>query len=208
MNTATAIRTDQDVRIFTSTVKGRCDNRYMIMSGGAMMIALRAAGCLLQPEPGDTVLSVSNEEGSLYILNVLDRENTGNASHLTVPGGQMVLDGERISIEPRKELNVSTASIELKSGDANASFGRLQARGASLASHFLKISTVARTIETVSEVLLQKSVRCYRKVQEFEEATIGRLRMLVDGLFSVSSRSASLKAEKRFRIDAEKIHLG
>jgi hypothetical protein len=208
MNRACAVLQADDVRLFTATIKGRCDTRYTLLSSGAVTTAERAAGCLLQPEPGDTVLTVTAEDGSAYILNVLARGAAAVDARITAPGSRMLFEAEQIWIAGGKGLAISAPRLILEAGDTKGSFGTVQTEGSTLESRFLKITSVARTIESVSEVFFQKTGRCYRKVQEFEEATIGRLRMLVDGLFSVSSKSASLKAEKRFKVDAEKIHLG
>ena len=208
MNRAHALLHNYEVKLFTSTVKGRCENRYMLVSDGVSTVATRAAGCLLQPEPGDTVLTVTSEDGASYILNVLVRGATSTESRISTPDGRMTLEAEDIGIEPRRELNISTPSLDMEATVAKGRFGTLEATGTSMESRFLKLTTVAKSMESVSEVLFQKTGRCYRKVQEFEEATIGRLRMVVDGLFSLSSKSARMKAEKRFKVDAEKIHLG
>jgi len=208
MKTANAYMLQDDVRLFTARVMGHCDDRFMILAEGVSSLALRAAGCLLQPEPGDTVLTVVAEDGTTYILNVLARTESADTARISAPGNLMLLKGEQISIEPRKALNISSPDFNLEACSATANTATLKLQGSSMESRFLKITTIARTIESVSDLLMQKTGRCYRRVQEFEEATIGRLRMLVDGLFSVSSKSASMKAEKRFKVDAEKIHLG
>ena len=207
MNRAHAFISSEDVSFFRSKVMGRCENRYMVLADGSSTLAVRAAGCLLQPEPGDTVLTMMAEDGA-YILNVLTRDPAATDARLTSPCSRMILEAEEIGIEPGRELNISTPCLDVEAAVAKGRFGTLEATGTSAESRFLKVTTVARTIESVSDAFFQKTGRCYRKVQEFEEATIGRLRMLVDGLFSVSSKNTRMKAEKRFKIDAEKIHLG
>ena len=45
-------------------------------------------------------------------------------------------------------------------------------------------------------------------VEDFEESKIGRLRLMVKGMFSVQSKDATIKAEKAVKVDGEKIYIG
>jgi len=67
---------------------------------------------------------------------------------------------------------------------------------------------VAWAIETVCERFVARLERSYRLIRDFEETRSGRMRTIVTGLFHLAAGNANVQAEKRLKMNAEKIHLG
>jgi len=190
-------------------VKIRSGEEYIVLLNHRPERARRAAGCLLEPEAGDVVLTAGPAEaGLVYILAVLARGEMETEARISTPGAIMSLGGERLTIRTTRELSIATPALSLRAGTGEARIDACTLHGETLENRFRKISTVARAIETVCERLVARLDRSYRFVRDFEETRMGRMRTIVEGLFSLAAKNASVRAEKRLKMDAEKIHLG
>ncbi len=179
-----------------------------VVTGGLVRGSVRAAGCLIEPEIGDTVLLYTGTDGTTYILSVLVRAGVGPAV-LPLPDGASLRAGEAgiriespdVRIEAGKRLSVSAPA-----GDAV--FGTLNVRGAALDTVWNSVRFAARTVDSAAVRIVQTCRRLYRTVEEFEESRIGRLRCLVSGLLFFRSKDASVTAERTVKVNGERIHLG
>jgi hypothetical protein len=80
--------------------------------------------------------------------------------------------------------------------------------GSMLLSKWDKVKTVAKSIEASADRWIQRLIRSYRFVEEFEESKINRLRYLVKGMCSIKSKKTSIISEESVKIDGSKIMLG
>jgi hypothetical protein len=194
--------------LLVGEVKFRSDDHYVVLLANGISKAQRAAGCLLEPEAGDVVLTVASETGPVFILSVLTRTRSQSEAMISAPGAAIMLGGDYVRIMPRKELSISTPKLSLESGTGQVNMDVCMISGGLLENRFEKITTIARAVETVCERIVERVDRSYRRIRDFEETSVGRVRMVVEGLFQLAAKNAHMKAEKRLKMDAEKIHLG
>ena len=197
-----------EMTLLEGEMKGRSGDDYMIVTDLGMAHASRAVGCLVEPEPGDGVLAALAEDGRAFILTVLTRSGNNRDVRISVEAGSIALEAENISIGPRAGLALSAPDLTVEAERGKARIGALAAEGDSLESRFTSLATIADTMETVSGRVIERIGRLYRRVLEFEESKVSRMRLLVEGLFFLSAKNSSIRSEERIKIDAEKIHLG
>lgn len=176
--------------------------------------ARRAAGCLLEPEPGDRVLIVWTGDCEVFVLNVLMRDDMNSAA-LAVPGdlsikagGTMNLSAETIGMNGGESVQVRTSNVELSALKGAARLGSLRFFGGTVSNRVGSMKTVAGALETVAERVIDRLGRRYTRVSEFEDVQSGRIRMLVKDFFTIRSRSTSIKSKDRVEMDADQILLG
>ena len=120
----------------------------------------------------------------------------------------MVLGPEVLKIRAGKEISVAAPSVSLAARTGQAYIDACMLRGEFLEIRFTKIRTVAKAVETLCERLVEELERSYRRVRDFEERRMGRLRTVVEGILSLTAKNATIRVEKRLKMDGEKIHLG
>lgn len=203
----------------------RLAHARLVMCDGACYAALvdqgthwvvPAAGCLLQPEIGDTVLiSVSGVQG--YILTVLQRA-AGNRTatlrvpgnlHLSLPDGQLTVsasDGISLDAGPTLDMAAQTLSAALQF--ASVACSTMQVTGETSRSHW-------KTHTTISEHALDFTARheshvCHSvyRVAGHAEISAQSLRHTIDQDWSVSADTTDLKARDRVTVQGDTVQLG
>ena len=79
-------------------------------------------------------------------------------------------------------------------------------RGVELRSPRLDLR--ADRLEIAAQAIVERSLRCYRRVKHALQTTAGRLRTLVDGQATLQADRIVEHARKDVRIDGERINLG
>ncbi|MCE5248703.1 DUF3540 domain-containing protein [bacterium] len=178
----------------TGAVRAVENRSYLIEAEGLLRRAVRAVGCLIEPEINDTVMICIDTGGTWYILSVLCRES---AEPVTVP------------FEHGVSVRVDEGAFAVETPDMNVAVGgKLSITGRTLVSCMDTVRLAARCVDTMADRLVQRISRCYRTVDEFEESRIGRLRLLVRGKFFLASKDTHIRAEEVVKVNGEKILLG
>ncbi len=211
MKTLAASRCQEELSLKTAEVKIRSGEDYIVLLDQRPERGRRAAGCLLEPEAGDTVLVAapfSRADGPVFILSVLTRGIPEGEARISTPRSILSLEGAAMRIRATGELAVSAPQVTLTAAVGRAAIAACVVNGEVLENRFRKITTVARAIETICERMVARLDRSYRFVRDFEETRMGRMRAIVTDLFHLTAKNVSVRAEKRLKMDAEKIHLG
>ena len=164
---------------------------------GRHVMARRAASCLLDPEPGDVVLVFQSGQGA-YALSVLEKAEA--SSTLSFPGDVRLKSPGRASLSGR-ELDLSAVSGSLRFVDL------------AVASSFLRLRLdkavcLARSVESTVGNLVAHLTRSFRHVAEMETLRAGAVRQFITGRFFQRSGNATILAEEKIKVDADKIELG
>ncbi len=197
-----------EMTLRAAEVKVCSEGEYVVFLEHRPLRARRAAGCLLEPEAGDVVLTAATPSGAVFVLSVLTRGTGGKEGRVSVPNAAMTLSGECLRLRPSRELTVVTPQLSLDAETGRVNIDACAVQGGSLENRFRKITTVAWAIETVCERFVARLERSYRLIRDFEETRSGRMRTIVTGLFHLAAGNANVQAEKRLKMNAEKIHLG
>ena len=174
------------------------------LENGDIICAQRAKGCLLVPETGDEVL-VADNGVQAFILNVLTRE--GDGGRITLPKTS-VIEGNEISFTATRGLTMEAPRISLA-----GILGEMRFKGFSVLSQWCdarikKITATAESWDSVVGRLTERIRDSYRRIDNTEQTTAGRIRTIVKGRFSLSAKNAALTAEEEVNLDGKKIHIG
>ncbi len=168
------------------------------------LTALRASGCLLAPAPGDEVL-VIDDGARAFILSVLTAGD--DRARIVLPEA-CDLEGGEISLTGRQTLILKAPRVSLA-----GLLGEVQFKGLSVLSQWCdirirKIAAVAEVWDRVVGRLTERIRDSYRRIENTEQTTAGRIRTIVRGRFSLGAKNAALTAEEAVTVDGKKIHLG
>ena len=105
-------------------------------------------------------------------------------------------------------MKMPEGDLRIDAQQAVVHIDRTVIEGSTLCSKWDKIKTVANSIEATADRWIQKLIRSYRTVEEFEESKIGRLRYLVRELCSIKSKKTAITSEETTKINGSKIMLG
>ncbi|MEW6265985.1 MAG: DUF3540 domain-containing protein [Thermodesulfobacteriota bacterium] len=201
--------------IITARIKAKDESFYWLESPLGLLKARKAFACLIEPRVTDQVLAVLAPSGQAYVLTILEREGEDRSSSLVFE------DNVALSLQ-KGELKITTPRLNLLSGfsslfsnalEVKADRGRavildLDFWSRSLKARFESVSLLTRNLFSTAERVFQKMKNCYREVEDLDQTRAGRLACLIRDTLLLKGRRSTLLAEKKVKIDAEKIHLG
>jgi len=159
------------------------DNNCYLLDDGRL--AKQAASCLLQPEAGDRILTVSCRDGDNYVVHVLSRAGgCEDAAELNVPGArQLTIRQPQVSISATEQI----ALHALRDVDITAATGVLSLNARNL-------------FTTVQESLVQNVRHFVGKAEQY----------LLDAkqLLKLHGKQALVTAEHDVKVDGERISMG
>ncbi len=178
--------------------------------------ARRATSCLLDPMLGDRVLFAIVEDGSAFVLSVLEREEESEATvsldrDLTfrLPQGRFdVVTKEGIGLITTSETSVVSASVEVKAAEGRFSLDRLTMLGRHLLAEVASAKVVAGTIDSVVDRVSQRVKRAYRAVEEMDQLRAARVDYSAEKTMHLHAENALVSATELVKFDGEHIHLG
>lgn len=215
MNAALARVPGTDVALEYAEVVSREGESFLVKTPFGVFAATRAAGCLIEPEAGDLALCSTDAACSRFILTVLSRAGDGPAR--LNAGTQMEIGHAEcdVSVLGRKVLVAAGESMSAVSGEAKlcaaraeADFETLTLRGGLLDACVGRAKALAGAAETVIGRIVSRARRVYRRVDDFEDARFGRLRMESQSSMDLESERARITASGAVDVRAEKINLG
>lgn len=111
-------------RCWTARLEAGRNGTLCVRQGAGVTTVRTAAGCLLVPAAGDTVLCFGTAPGEVWVLSVLERcagaqervlRCSGN-TRLVVDGGQLALEAEQLHLaSDRLGVRAATATVSLDS---------------------------------------------------------------------------------------------
>jgi len=167
----------------------------------------RAFSCLVEPQPGDTVL-VANIGGEPMVLAVLVRPGLGDAIlALPDPAAALTVRAQAVSIEAATLIEMAAPDIGLRArglrltADAFSVIAKL----ALLAGD--KLRSLARDQMTSAERI---SVQATQRVTNIDEVDIERARIRVKeaDLSSARAQTAVVQARDDLRFDGKRVLIG
>ena len=182
--------------LFHGTVKGREAVQYFVADGNGLVRALRAASCLIDPQPGDRVL-VSVAQGEAYILAVL---NGAAETRIDVAGTLTIASGTGLSLEAPR--------ISTKAEEAEYRFARLSVTSLRLDSTLEIAKLTAERLHTMATDILAEIGNSVRRVAGLDHVSAGQIDQRAKDTASLHGRFTSVTADKDVRIDGDQIHMG
>lgn len=187
---------------------------YWVETATGIIKSRRASSCLLEPQSSDLVLLYGEDSGEAYVLAVLERQegiqNTllfeEGVSIKTKKGDfSVAAEGVRFASE---QFALSSADMQIDALNAKFRIIDLSFLGRALNSRIQNITWAAEFCDSVVDRLSQKVKRSYRLIEDFEQTRAGRVLCIVRDTLFMKGKQSVIMAEKRIKMDAEKIHLG
>lgn len=190
------------------------DGKIPVRTAKGLVLAVRAAGCLLEPEEGDMVLVAENSSGGGYILTVLER-NQEKPAVLKVSGdvafkagGNMTISGDNIAVAGEESVNITALSFTLRSHEGSVETENLNLTGKHLSADLKSVKTVLGSLESSVGRLVERITRYYARIDELADLRYKRLRCFVRDTLSMKGRDVTVRAEKNINMDGKKINVG
>ncbi len=133
MSPATTTAT-QPMTLAAGIIRMGEESQLAVDTEAGRLPVIRAASCLVDPQPGDEVLFADNEDGAGYVLAVLRQADPSRTT--------LVLRGEVALRLPEGSLRLEAERMSLAAGTMDWSAGRLTQR----------VRTCFRWVEEVEQV--------------------------------------------------------
>ncbi|MFT7673852.1 MAG: hypothetical protein ACI845_002268 [Gammaproteobacteria bacterium] len=212
----TPIRNDNSIQFQSGTI-GSCDDlRYQILCHGELYNATRAFSCLVEPMQDDTVVFSIDSSRRCHIHSIIER-HASDRTNLEFPGdvtlnaarGNVSINGrEGINISSEKTMRQSAEEFTLIAKKALFSVDNITAIGSRLSGKFKNIQTIADSVETIADNLIQKLKNSFRLIDGLDQSRATEAIHTVKNLYSLRSKQAAILAKKDIKMDAERIHMG
>jgi hypothetical protein len=198
-----------------SVVIGGGNENWIVQSSLGTYKAKKAFSCLVCPEIGDKVLSVSLAAGGASILAILERKSSqatrlkfGGDVDFSSTGSIKMLANERLEVMSGDAMNFDTVELSMRSETSSVSFDRLSVTGNEANQYINKIRVMSKYLETVSETSKQVMKNSFRLVSGLESLTAGEVLQQVKKRFTVQSKQVSMLAEEDAKLNGKRVHLG
>lgn len=186
-----------------------------VRSGTVEVDALRAASCLLEPGAGDEVLLVHHHRGC-HVLAVLTRGSDapsrlsleGDVQIATPSGGLELCARDAVKLTTGGETTIQSGALRVAAKDANVTFDALRYVGGALSAEIDKVKTVAKSVESTAQRLVQRLDRAYRFIAKSEVVKAQYVQFDTQSAFHVKAETTVLTSASLTKVDGAQIHLG
>lgn len=184
-------------------------SRFRLETERGPILARRAVSCLVEPQAGDRVLYLVEEDGRGTILHILSRA-PGQPADVAVsnPDGALRLRGETVSLESPGAVTVSAGSVAVAAEKADVMAATLTMSGDTLQQIYGRTQTSARSMETMAERIVTKALDRIDIVDNTDNRHVGTLSVKVSGVLTQSSYTTVLVAEEDLRMDGKRVTVG
>lgn len=196
----------------------KADTRQItVATDWGAILAEKAAGCLVSPMSGDTVLLCLDGAGGAFVLSVLRQANSAVATQIALDGDVNVhVRGGRFSVTADKDvalaagqaLSVSSDRIAVHAQRGMAVIEKFSFLGKSLKGQVKRVRLVAVSMEQVFQRLTQRLGDLFCFVKDQQEVQAGSARYLTEETLTMQSKNAVHMAEEIVTINAEQIQMG
>ncbi len=178
--------------------------------------ARTAFSCLVRPMPGDLVLTAANDNGTFYILGIIERPGTpdmdlsfpGDVNLNAQKGSCRILSGKSITFGAAETLSCFSDQAIHKSREAVCSVDEITATGNNLQASFKSVRLISGLVNTLARNMIQKARNYIRCTETDDQVAAGQLTRKAQGLYTMDSKYTVMVSQKDTKIDGERIHMG
>lgn len=186
-----------------------------IVYDGITRPARIAFGCLVQPEPGDRVLT-SLADGTIWVVSVLERHSDapsrlwteGNLGIVSAGGDISLMAGKAVDIAAGTKILAAALELDLHAGVAHFVLDELVHVGRKISWYVNKLRSLGEVVETFAEHVLTRATRSSRFIAESDQMRAGDIDHRAEGTLQLQADLAFVSADTLVRVDAEQIHMG
>jgi len=182
---------------------------------GAVVAARVAFSCLVQPEPGDRVLT-GMADGTIWVISVLERTSDapmrlwaeGDVSIVSTHGDVSLVAGRSVNVDGAERARIAAPEIDLHAGLASFVLDELVQIGRKASLFVKNIRQVGEMMETFAEHVLVRAQRGSRFIEESDQLRAGDIDHRAEGTLQMRAKSMFMTADTVVRMDADQIHMG
>ena len=182
---------------------------------GVIHAARIAFGCLIQPEPGDRVLT-SQADGTVWIVSVLERRSDapprlwaeGDLGIVSARGDISLMAGRTVDIGAGGSVRAAAPEIDLHAGVARFVLDELIQVGRRVSWYVSKLRSIGETVDIFAEHVLTRAKRSSRFIEESDQMRAGDIDHRAEGTLQFQAEVAFITADTVVRVDADQIHMG
>jgi hypothetical protein len=177
-----------------ATVRAKAeDEMHVATEGGSVFLARRALSCLVEPEPGDSVLVVRPAAvADAYVLAVLER------------GGEAPV----CLLSPRDTVLLAKGTLSVVASEATIAASTFSLHSVVARLHASHVTTVLGTVDAIVDRIMQRARNVFRVVEELDHLRAGQVDYESSNTLSLHAENATLTAEGLVKVDGEQIQLG
>jgi len=173
---------------------------FRLGAGTSLVRARRAAGCLVQPEPGDLVLAACTAGLDPLIIAVLVRATTAPAT-LSVP------EAEGLTLSaPVLALRAPSLEVEAETGRFTITDSHVFGRAAHVVLDTAE--TLYTTLQQYAEKLVVKAAHALRIVDGVDSTIAATVLIQAKQAYVVQATQIVTSASEDVRLDGERISMG
>jgi hypothetical protein len=169
--------------------------------------ARRAASCLLEPRPGDSVLVSGPTLEAAWIIAVLERQSAGPA-RLSLEGDAELTVTGNLSLRAEQSLRLEADALTLRAREGTALIDRFHAFGREFTASVGQLKLVGNLLETFVERVTQFAKMSLRTVEGCDQLRSGVVDYQAEQTLNLRGREIVATAEELVKIDGGQIHLG
>jgi hypothetical protein len=200
--------------LFGGRVKMKDHNFFWVETSRGLQKAGKSVSCLLEPSINDEVLLLFNHNGKSYILSVLERDQDVQSDILfegdvsvTVKNGDLDFSARKLDLKGHN-IALDSKKLDLRSLCGKASINDFTFLGRVFHGNIDAVTIISKMVTSITESLISKARESYRWIENLEQVKVGRLLYLARESLYLKGKRSSLMAEKKVKIDGEKINLG
>jgi len=183
--------------------------RFRLETDRGPILARRAVSCLVEPQAGDRVLYLVEEDGRGTILHILSRaESSSRDTVVSNPDGALRLRGQSVAVETPGAHTVSAGSVAINAATADLMAGTLTMSGETLRQVYGRTQTNTRSQETMAERIVTKALERIEIIDNTDNQFVGTMSLKVTGVLTQSSYTTVLVAEEDLRMDGKRVTVG
>jgi hypothetical protein len=197
-------------------VLGRESDDYIVGASVGVLVARRAASCLLQPEADDSVLVSGESADEAYIIAVLARA-PGTPARIALRGdtridverGSMSVSADAgVSVSTPARLTMSSDQTVMRARQATVLVACMSAVGNQLIASIGEMRIVGTVLETVVDRVRQFVKHSFRAVGEIDQVRSRAIDYRADELVSVRGSHVVTTARELVKLDGQQVHIG
>jgi Protein of unknown function (DUF3540) len=174
-----------------------------------------AFGCIVQPEPGDRVLTAI-ADGTIWVTAVLERPSDapmrlwaeGDISIGSLRGDVSLIAGGSVNLDAAQRTRIAAPEIDLHAGVARFVLDELVQVGRKASLCVKQIRHFSEMIETFAEHVLVRAQRGSRFIEESDQLRAGDIDHRAESTLQMRAKSMFMTADTVVRVDADQIHMG
>ncbi|MBF0470254.1 MAG: DUF3540 domain-containing protein [Gammaproteobacteria bacterium] len=195
-------------------VQGGGGGHYAVLCSRGLVMAKKAASCLIKPAVGNKVMVVIKGQEH-YILSVLERENVeleieaeGGMTFRAKQGNLSLLASDSIHSLCGGEHQMTAANMNQITGHYQLAANQIDTKAVNYQLNGQKAVVSVADVSLLCDRMTQKVDQLYRWVTTIETSHIGNLMQSVKNSLCIRSKNSVITAKGDMKIDAERIHMG